>query len=120
MLILCRGESVPWEDCDWGDPAITVVARQKDLSEPGFLRLGMTLFEAEPGSYSTENAYDELYFFLAGSARFESGGDAIQAGTGDVVVVPRGTRVRVTIEEPIRTFCVGVPHWLAGGEGAAA
>jgi len=112
-LIFIRGGKVPWQPCEWGDPNIKVTARQKDLSDPNFLRLGMTLFEASPGSYSTHNQYDELYYFLAGEAVFTTGSEQVHARAGDVVVVPRGVQVQVTIARPIRTFCVGVPHWLA-------
>lgn len=56
--------------------------------------------------------HEELFFILEGRYRFARGSDELEAGPGEVVVVPSGTEHAFRTLEPSRTLIVIAPAGL--------
>ena len=78
------------------------------------LTLGGGVFEGRSGCFEFEYPHDELVYVISGQYRLEdlATGQALVAGAGDLTVIPKGTRLRATIIEPMRCLYVTSPAWL--------
>ncbi len=75
--------------------------------------LGAGVFEGRSGHFVFEYGHDEVVYVLSGRYQLEDldNGHIITAGSGDLVVIPKGTRLRATVIEPFRCLYVNAPAW---------
>ena len=75
--------------------------------------MGAGVFEGRSGHFIFEYGHDEVVYVLSGRYRLEdlSKGHTITAGPGDLVVIPKGIRLRATVIEPFRCLYVTAPAW---------
>ncbi len=75
--------------------------------------LGAGVFEGRSGHFEFEYPHDELVYVISGKYRLEDlvTGEVVEAEAGDLAVIPRGTKLRATIVEPMRCLYVTSPAW---------
>jgi uncharacterized cupin superfamily protein len=94
----------PRAGADAGDPQTsTLVFRAGDERAPE-----VGVWECTPGSWTIENRPDaEVCVILSGRARMtDEGGEPVEIGPGDTLVLPRGWSGRWEILEPLRKIFV--------------
>jgi uncharacterized cupin superfamily protein len=75
--------------------------------------MGVGVFEGRSGHFTFEYGHDEVVYVISGKYRLEdlSNGQAILAEPGDLVIIPKGIKLRATIVEPLRCVYVTAPAW---------
>jgi mannose-6-phosphate isomerase-like protein (cupin superfamily) len=74
--------------------------------------LSLGVYRIEKGAADTQKPHteDEVYFVLAGRARFTSGGETVTVAPGDVLFVPARERHRFhDVEEDLALLVVFAP-----------
>lgn len=109
-LKIVRGRTVKLETFDTGDPSNNVAYREvvsKDDSQmsAGFLTI-------EKSSFEWELCYEEIDIILEGTLSITIDGETYQAHQGDVLFVPKGTKVTWSSSEYVKFFYVTYPaNW---------
>jgi uncharacterized cupin superfamily protein len=75
--------------------------------------MGAGVFEGRSGHFVFEYGHDEVVYIISGKYRLEDlrSGQAILAEQGDLVIIPKGIKLRATIIEPLRCVYVTSPAW---------
>lgn len=109
-LKIVRGRSVQFEAFDTGKPGTHVAYREvisKDDSQmsAGFLTI-------EKSSFDWELCYEEIDIILEGSLSITINGKTYEAGQGDVLFVPKGSKVTWSSTSYVKLFYVTYPaNW---------
>ena len=109
-LKIVRGRTVNFEAFDTGDPSTNVAYREvvsKDESQmsAGFLTI-------EKSSFEWELCYEEIDIVLEGSLSITINGETYQASQGDVLFVPKGSKVIWGSNGYVKLFYVTYPaNW---------
>ena len=109
-LKIVRGRTVKLETFDTGNPSTNVAYREvvsKDESEmsSGFLTI-------EKSSFEWELCYEEIDIILEGSLSITINGETYHAHQGDVLFVPKGSKVTWSSSEYVKLFYVTYPaNW---------
>jgi ethanolamine utilization protein EutQ len=109
-LKIVRGRSVKYENFDTGNPSNQVAYREvvsKDESQmsAGFLTI-------ERSSFDWELCYEEIDIILEGSLSISINGKTYEASQGDVLFVPKGSKVTWTSSGYVKLFYVTYPaNW---------
>ncbi len=109
-LKIVRGRTVKFENFDTGDSSNNVAYREvvsKDESKmsAGFLTI-------EKSSFEWELCYEEIDIILEGSLSITVDGETYQAHQGDVLFVPKGSKVIWSSSEYVKLFYVTYPaNW---------
>jgi mannose-6-phosphate isomerase-like protein (cupin superfamily) len=86
--------------------------------------ISVILDHSEPGHGPRlhKHPYDETWVVIAGSVSFQAGDEQLEAGPGDIVIVPPETPHKFTSNGPARAHLVCihasptfVTEWLASG-----
>jgi ethanolamine utilization protein EutQ len=109
-LKIVRGRTVQFEAFDTGDPSTNVAYREvvsKDESQmsAGFLTI-------EKSSFEWELCYEEIDIILEGSLFITINGETYHASQGDVLFVPKGSKVIWGSNGYVKLFYVTYPaNW---------
>jgi ethanolamine utilization protein EutQ len=109
-LKIIRGRSVKFENFDTGNPSTNVAYREvisKDDSQmsAGFLTI-------EKSSFDWELCYEEIDIILEGSLSITLNGETFEACQGDVLFVPKGSKVTWRSSGYVKLFYVTYPaNW---------
>ncbi len=109
-LKIVRGRTVKLETFDTGDSSTNVAYREvvsKDNSQmsAGFLTI-------EKSSFEWELCYEEIDIVLEGSLSITINGETYHAYQGDVLFVPKGSKVTWSSAEYVKLFYVTYPaNW---------
>ncbi|MBP2662682.1 MAG: transcriptional regulator [Firmicutes bacterium] len=109
-LKIVRGRTVKLETFDTGDPGTDVAYREvvsKDDSQmsAGFLTI-------EKSSFEWELCYEEIDIILEGSLSITINGETYHVHQGDVLFVPKGSKVTWSASEYVKLFYVTYPaNW---------
>jgi ethanolamine utilization protein EutQ len=109
-LKIIRGRSVNFENFDTGNPSTKVAYREvisKDDSQmsAGFLTI-------EKSSFDWELCYEEIDIILEGSLSITLNGETFEACQGDVLFVPKGSKVTWRSSGYVKLFYVTYPaNW---------
>ncbi|ABO51768.1 transcriptional regulator [Desulforamulus reducens MI-1] len=109
-LKIVRGRTVNYETFDTGDLSTNVAYREvvsKDDSQmsAGFLTI-------EKSSFEWELCYEEIDIILEGSLSITINGETYHAHQGDVLFVPKGSKVTWSSSEYVKLFYVTYPaNW---------
>lgn len=109
-LKIVRGRTVKYETFDTGDPSTNVAYREvvsKDDSKmsAGFLTI-------EKSSFEWELCYEEIDIVLEGSLSITINGETYEACQGDVLFVPKGSKVTWSSSGYVKLFYVTYPaNW---------
>lgn len=109
-LKIVRGRTVNFETFDTGDPGTNVAYREvvsKDDSQmsAGFLTI-------EKSSFDWELCYEEIDIILEGSLSITINGETYEACQGDVLFVPKGSKVTWSSSGYVKLFYVTYPaNW---------
>ncbi|TGE39490.1 DUF861 domain-containing protein [Desulfosporosinus fructosivorans] len=109
-LKIVRGRTVTLESFDTGDSSTNVAYREvvsKDDSQmsAGFLTI-------EKSSFEWELCYEEIDIILEGSLSITINGETYHAHQGDVLFVPKGSKVTWSSSEYVKFFYVTFPaNW---------
>lgn len=109
-LKIVRGRTVNFENFDTGNPAASVAYREvvcKDESKmsAGFLTI-------EKSSFDWELCYEEIDIILEGSLSISINGETYEACQGDVLFVPKGSKVTWSSSGYVKLFYVTYPaNW---------
>lgn len=109
-LKIVRGRTVKLETFETGDPSTNVAYREvvsKDDSQmsAGFLTI-------EKSSFDWELCYEEIDIILEGSLSITINGETYHAHQGDVLFVPKGSKVTWSSAEYVKLFYVTYPaNW---------
>ncbi len=109
-LKIVRGRTVKFAAFDTGDPGTNVAYREvvsKDNSQmsAGFLTI-------EKSSFEWELCYEEIDIILEGSLSIAINGETYHACQGDVLFVPKGSKVTWSSAEYVKLFYVTYPaNW---------
>lgn len=109
-LKIVRGRTVKLETFETGDPSTDVAYREvvsKDDSKmsAGFLTI-------EKSSFEWELCYEEIDIILEGSLSITLDGETYHAHQGDVLFVPKGSKVTWSSSEYVKLFYVTHPaNW---------
>jgi len=109
-LKIVRGRTVKFEDFDTGTPGANVAYREvvcKDESKmsAGFLTI-------EKSSFDWELCYEEIDIILEGSLSITINGETYEACQGDVLFVPKGSKVTWSSSGYVKLFYVTYPaNW---------
>jgi mannose-6-phosphate isomerase-like protein (cupin superfamily) len=105
----------------------TEYGRWQPLNGPlGVAGFGISAIVCDPGEEfdvehdETDSGQQEVYVVVAGRAAFQIGGEAIEAGPGEVVSAPdpAATRSYRALEPGTRIVCIGAPPSGAQDYGA--
>lgn len=109
-LKIIRGRTVKYDTFDTGDPSTKVAYREvvsKDDSQmsAGFLTI-------EKSSFDWELCYEEVDIILEGSLSITINGETYEACQGDVLFVPKGSKVTWSSSGYVKLFYVTYPaNW---------
>ena len=109
-LKIVRGRTVKFETFDTGDTSTNVAYREvisKDESQmsAGFLTI-------EKSSFEWELSYEEIDIILEGSLSITINDETYHAHQGDVLFVPKGSKVTWSSSEYVKFFYVTYPaNW---------
>lgn len=109
-LKIVRGRTVKFESFDTGNPSTNVAYREvvsKDDSQmsAGFLTI-------EKSSFDWELCYEEIDIILEGSLSITINGETFEACQGDVLFVPKGSKVTWRSSGYVKLFYVTYPaNW---------
>ncbi|GAB6181260.1 cupin domain-containing protein [Desulfotomaculum defluvii] len=109
-LKIVRGRTVKYDTFDTGDPSTNVAYREvvsKDESQmsAGFLTI-------EKSSFDWELCYEEVDIILEGSLSITINGETYEACQGDVLFVPKGSKVTWSSSGYVKLFYVTYPaNW---------
>jgi ethanolamine utilization protein EutQ len=109
-LKIVRGRTVTLENFDTGIPSNNVgyrevVSKEESQMSSGFLTL-------EKSSFDWELCYEEIDIVLEGSLSITINGETYQAYQGDVLFVPKGSKVTWSAAEYVKLFYVTYPaNW---------
>lgn len=109
-LKIVRGRTVKFENFDTGNPSTQVAYREvisKDESQmsAGFLTI-------EKSSFDWELSYEEIDIILEGSLSITINGETYEACQGDVLFVPKGSKVTWSSSGYVKLFYVTYPaNW---------
>lgn len=109
-LKIVRGRTVKFENFDTGNPSTNVAYREvisKDESQmsAGFLTI-------EKSSFDWELCYEEIDIILEGSLSITINGETHEACQGDVLFVPKGSKVTWSSSGYVKLFYVTYPaNW---------
>jgi ethanolamine utilization protein EutQ len=109
-LKIVRGRTVKYEPFDTGNPSTNVAYREvvsKDDSKmsAGFLTI-------EKSSFEWELCYEEIDIVLEGSLSITMDGETYEACQGDVLFVPKGSKVTWSSSGYVKLFYVTYPaNW---------
>lgn len=109
-LKIVRGRTVKLETFETGDPSTNVAYREvvsKDDSQmsAGFLTI-------EKSSFEWELCYEEIDIILEGSLSITINGETYHAHQGDVLFVPKGSKVTWSSSDYVKLFYVTYPaNW---------
>ena len=111
MLKIFHADRIDLEPADFEGNAMDAWVRTLHVTPGDTVAAGV--FEGRSGYFEFEYGHDEVVYITAGSYRLEDleSGQAITAEAGDLVIIPKGIRLRATIVEPLRCVYVTVPAW---------
>lgn len=109
-LKIVRGRTVKYEPFDTGDPSTNVAYREvvsKDDSKmsAGFLTIEKSRFE-------WELCYEEIDIILEGCLSITINGKTFEAYQGDVIFIPKGSKVTLSSPGYVKLFYITYPaNW---------
>lgn len=109
-LKIVRGRSVKYDNFDTGNPGTKVayrevVSKYDSQMSAGFLTI-------EKSSFEWELCYEEIDIILEGSLAITVDGETYHAHQGDVIFVPKGTKVTWSSADYVKFFYVTYPaNW---------
>lgn len=109
-LKIVRGRTVKLETFETGDPSTNVayrevVSKNESQMSAGFLTI-------EKSSFEWELCYEEIDIILEGSLSITINGETYHAHQGDVLFVPKGSKVTWSSSEYVKLFYVTYPaNW---------
>lgn len=109
-LKIVRGRTVKMENFDTGNPNNNVAYREVISKEEAKMSAGFLTIEKS--SFDWELCYEEIDMILEGSLSITIDGETYQAYQGDVLLVPKGTKVTWSAPEYVKLFYVTYPaNW---------
>ncbi len=72
-------------------------------------RLGAGIMEMRNTTFDWTLAYDEIDYIIAGRLSVICGGRTVSAGPGEVILIPRGSRIQFSAPESARFLYVTYP-----------
>ncbi|WP_407311402.1 cupin domain-containing protein [Desulfosporosinus sp. SB140] len=109
-LKIVRGRTVKLETFDTGDPSTNVAYRELVGKDDSQMSAG--LLTIEKSSFEWELSYEEIDIVLEGSLSISINGETYHAHQGDVLFVPKGSKVTWSSSEYVKLFYVTYPaNW---------
>ncbi|WP_094606993.1 Ethanolamine utilization protein EutQ [Sporomusa silvacetica DSM 10669] len=109
-LKIVRGRTVKLETFDTGDPSTNVAYREVVSKEESQMSSGFLTIEKS--SFEWELCYEEIDIVLEGSLSITINGETYHAHQGDVLFVPKGSKVIWSSSEYVKLFYVTYPaNW---------
>lgn len=93
---------------DTGDPAHRVYTHDLFSLEES-PRLGCGVMEMERTTFPWTLQYDEIDFVISGSLTVYFEDNAVTAGPGEVILIPKGSSIRFSVPEKARFLYVTYP-----------
>lgn len=95
----------------FGDSDAPASSGEQRCAEPDTAEISLSLLDHEPGSIARlhRHPYEETMLVQRGRARYAVGGELIEAGAGELVIVPPGVwhGFEALGEEPLRQIGLG-------------
>lgn len=109
-LKIVRGRTVKLETFDTGDSSTNVAYREVVSKEESQMSSGFLTIEKS--SFEWELCYEEIDIILEGSLSITINGETYHAHQGDVLFVPKGSKVTWSSAEYVKLFYVTYPaNW---------
>ena len=111
-LKIVRGRTVKFETFDTGDPSTNVAYREVVSKEEAKMSAGFLTIEES--SFEWELCYEEVDIILEGSLAITINGETYYAYQGDVLFIPKGSKVTLSSSGPghVKLFYVTYPaNW---------
>ena len=109
-LKIVRGRTVKYETFDTGDPSTNVAYREVISKEDSQMSAGFLTIEKS--SFDWELSYEEIDIVLEGSLSITMDGETYEAYQGDVLFVPKGSKVTWGSSGYVKLFYVTYPaNW---------
>lgn len=109
-LKVVKGESVKMAPCDTGDPNAKVyyqelISKEEEQISAGFL-------EIDHSSFDWELTYEEIDYVISGTLEITIEGQTFTANPGDVVFVPKDSKVTWCSPNKVKLFYATYPaNW---------
>lgn len=101
---------------DTGNPAHRVYTH--DLFSLGESpRLGCGIMEMERTTFDWTLDYDEIDYVIEGRLTIHGNGGSVTAGPGELILIPRGSKIQFSVENKARFIYVTYPADWAGQNG---
>ncbi|MDR3541750.1 MAG: cupin domain-containing protein [Desulfosporosinus sp.] len=109
-LKIVRGRTVKLETFDTGDPSTNVAYREVVNKNDSQMSAGFLTIEKS--SFEWKLCYEEIDIILEGSLSITINGETYHAHQGDVLFVPKGSKVTWSSSEYVKFFYVTYPaNW---------
>lgn len=109
-LKIVRGRTVKFETFDTGDSSTNVAYREVVSKNDSQMSAGFLTIEKS--SFDWELSYEEINIILEGSLSITINGETYHAHQGDVLFVPKGSKVTWSSPEYVKLFYVTYPaNW---------
>lgn len=72
-------------------------------------RLGCGLMEMEQTTFEWELNYDEIDYIIDGKLSIIDGEEVVSAGPGEIILIPKGSKIKFAVEEKARFLYVTYP-----------
>lgn len=109
-LKIVRGRTVKLETFDTGDPSTDVAYREVVSKEESKMSSGFLTIEKS--SFEWELCYEEIDIILEGSLSITINGETYHAHQGDVLFVPKDSKVTWSSSDYVKLFYVTYPaNW---------
>lgn len=72
-------------------------------------RLGCGLMEMEQTTFKWELNYDEIDYIIDGKLSIIDGEEVVSAGPGEIILIPKGSKIKFAVEEKARFLYVTYP-----------
>lgn len=109
-LKIVRGRTVKLETFDTGNPSTNVAYREVVSQDDSQMSAGFLTIEKS--SFDWELCYEEIDIILEGSLSITINGETYHAHQGDVLFVPKGSKVTWSSSEYVKLFYVTYPaNW---------
>lgn len=109
-LKIVRGRTVKFEPFDTGNPGTNVAYREVISKNDSQMSAGFLTIEKS--SFDWELCYEEIDIILEGSLSITINGETYHANQGDVLFVPKGSKVTWSSSDYVKLFYVTYPaNW---------
>ena len=104
----------PGDKLDTGSPGHQVYTHDV-LSLEESRRLGCGIMEMKETTFDWTLNYDEIDYVIEGSLRINKGNASVTAGPGEMILIPKGSRIQFSVADKARFLYVTYPaDWMGG------